>query len=197
MTSLNQTLIRTARLIAMAGATAALTACVSVKMPAPAASAANVEKLRAAKAAPSQVGTFKLAAGKPADMDTTLGGLRGSSVQPTAGTFSAQLRDELSAELKAAGLLDAASPIVIEGELTDSRVDAAIGTGTGRLAARFVVKRGGQKVFDKELAAESSWESSFVGATAIPAAINQYGALYKALIGKLLDDGEFRAAIKG
>lgn len=190
-------LIRAARLTVVLAATAALTACVTAKMPAPSSSAANVEKLRAAKAAPSQVGTFKLAAGKPAGMDTELGGLRGSSMQPSAGTFSGQLRDELAAELKGAGLLDATSPVVIEGELTDSRVDAAIGTGTGRLAARFVVKRNGQKVFDKELAAESSWESSFVGATAIPLAINQYGALYKTLIGKLLDDAEFRAAVKG
>ena len=61
------------------------------------------ELLDAAKAAPSQVGTFKLAAGKPAAMDTELGGLRGSSMQPSAGTFSAQLRDELAAELKGAG----------------------------------------------------------------------------------------------
>lgn len=190
-------LIRAARLTVVLAATAALTACVTAKLPTPSASATNVEKLRAAKAAPSQVGSFKLAAGKPAAMDTDLGGLRGSSVQPSSGTFSAQLRDELVAELKGAGLLDPASQVVIEGELTDSRVDAAIGTGTGRLAARFVVKRNGQKVFDKELAAESSWESSFVGGIAIPMAINQYGALYKSLIGKLLDDAEFRAAVKG
>ncbi|WP_343632916.1 hypothetical protein [Roseateles sp.] len=193
---MSQSLLRTARLTLALGAVAVLTACVSAQMPPPSASPANVAKLQAASAAPSQLGSFKLAAGKPADMDTTLGGLRGSSVSPSSGTFSAQLRDELGAELKAAGLLDPASPIVIEGELTDSKVDAAIGTGTGRLAARFVVKRAGQKVFDKEVAAESSWESSFVGATAIPMAINQYGALYKALIGKLLDDADFRAAVK-
>ena len=61
---------------------AALTGCASVKMPAPAPSAATAEKLRATQLAPAQVGTFKLAAGKPADMDTTLGGLRGSSLSP-------------------------------------------------------------------------------------------------------------------
>lgn len=193
---MTSTLIRGVRLMALLGAAAALSACVTVKMPVPNGSAGNVEKLRAANVAPSQVGAFKLAAGKPQDMDTTLGGLRGSSMAPSNGTFSGQLRDELAAELKAAGLLDSASPILIEGELTDSRVDAAIGTGTGRLAARFVVKRDGKVVFDKELAAESSWESSFVGATAIPLAINQYGALYKALIGKLIDDAQFRAAVK-
>lgn len=172
-----------------------MTGCASVQMPAPAASAANVEKLRAAKLPPLATGSFVLAPGKPAEMDKTLGGLRGSSMSPTNGSFALQLRDELVAELKAAGLHDTSSKNLIEGQLTDSMVDAAIGTGKGRLAARFTVKREGKTLFEKELVAEASWESSFVGATAIPLAVNQYGALYKALVGKLVDDSEFRAAL--
>lgn len=181
--------------IALALALAALTGCASVKMPAAAPSAANAEKLRATKLAPAQVGTFKLAAGKPADMDTTLGGLRGSSVSPANGSFAGQLRDEIAAELTAAGLLDPKSGIVIEGQLTDSMVDAAMSTGKGRLAAKIQIKRGGQTLFDKEVVAEATWESSFVGAIALPAAINQYGALYKTLVGKLFDDADFKRAL--
>lgn len=173
-----------------------LTACANVQMPPPSASATNLEKIRAAQIGPAQVGEFRLAAGKPASMDTSVGGLRGSSISPSAGSYSKQLREELIAELKGAGLLDPASPVAIEGELTDSMVDAAIGTGRGRLAARFKVKRAGAVVFDKELVAEASWESSFVGAVALPAAIHQYGALYKTLVGKLIDDADFRAAVK-
>lgn len=182
-------------LVATVAALAALTGCASVKMPAPAPSAANAEKLRATKLAPAQLGRFTLAAGKPATMDTTLGGLRGSSVSPANGSFAGQLRDELAAELGAAGLLDPKSGIVIEGQLTDSMVDAAISTGRGRLAARIQVRRDGKGLFDKEVVAEASWESSFVGAVAIPAAINQYGALYKTLVGKLFDDADFRRAL--
>ena len=174
----------------------ALTGCVSIQMPEPTPSAANVEKLRGAQLAPANVGNFVLAAGKPADMDTSLGGLRGSSVKPGSGSFSKQLRDELLTELKAASLIDPAAKVLIEGQLTDSMVDAAMGTGKGRLAARFTVKREGLVVFDKELAADASWESSFVGAIAIPAAVNQYGALYKALVGKLIDDPDFRKALR-
>ncbi|MDR7333483.1 hypothetical protein [Roseateles asaccharophilus] len=74
-------------------------------------------------------------------------------------------------------------------------VDAAIGTGKGRLAARIQVKRAGSTLFDKEIVAESSWDSSFVGAIALPAAINQYGALYKTLTGKLFDDADFKRAL--
>lgn len=181
--------------LALAAVLAALTGCASVKMPAPAPSAANAEKLRTAKLAPAQLGSFKLAAGKPASMDTSLSGLRGSSLSPTNGSFANQLRDEIATELTAAALLDPKSKAVIEGQLTDSMVDAAIGTGKGRLAAKIQVQRDGKTVFDKEIVAEATWESSFVGAVAIPLAMNQYSALYKTLAGKLFDDADFRRAL--
>lgn len=193
---MTKTTIRGARLILVLAAAAAMSACVSTRLPPPVASADNVERLRTASAGPAQVGAFKLAPGKPASMDTAVGGLRGSTVFPTAGFYSQQLREELSAELKGAGLLDPSSAVVIEGLLTDNRVDAAMGAGTARLAARFSVKRDGKVVFDKELAAEDRWESMIMGNVAIPAAVNHYAALYKTLVGKLLDDPEFRAAVK-
>ena len=172
-----------------------MTGCASVKMPAPAPSAANAEKLRATKLAPAQVGNFTLAAGKPATMDTSLSGLRGSTLSPTNGSFSSQLRDEIAAELTAAGLLDPKSNAVIQGQLTDSMIDAAIGTGKGRLAAKIQVQRNGKTVYDKEVVAEATWESSFIGAVAIPLAMHQYGALYKTLVGKLFDDADFKRAL--
>lgn len=181
--------------LAMVAVLAAMTGCASVKMPAPAPSAANAEKLRATKLAPAQVGNFTLAAGKPATMDTSLSGLRGSTLSPTNGSFSSQLRDEIAAELTAAGLLDPKSNAVIQGQLTDSMIDAAIGTGKGRLAAKIQVQRNGKTVYDKEVVAEATWESSFIGAVAIPLAMNQYGALYKTLVGKLFDDADFKRAL--
>ena len=57
--------------LALAAMLAALAGCTTT-MPAPAPSAVNAEKLRTIKLAPVQVGTFKLAAGKPANMDTAL-----------------------------------------------------------------------------------------------------------------------------
>ena len=189
--ALRSTLLR----LMLAAVVALFAGCASVKMPAPTPSAANAERLRTVKLVPAQMGAFKLAAGKPADMDTSLSGLRGSSVSPSNGSFAAQLRDEIAAELGAAGLLDAKSRFVIEGQLTDSMVDAGMSVGKGRLAARIQVRRDGQTLFDKEIVAESTWESSFMGAVAIPAAINQYGALYKTFAGKLFDDADFRRAL--
>ena len=174
---------------------ATLIGCASVKLPAPTASATTVEKVRAANLAAATAGTFSIAPGKPAEMDSTLGGLRGSSLSAASGSFSQQLKDEIVATLKAANLYNERAPIVIEGRLTDSKVDAAIGTGTARLAAQFSVTRDSKRVFDKELAVDAKWESSFVGAIALPAAINQYSALYKTLVAKLFDDTEFRAAL--
>ena len=172
-----------------------LVGCASVPMPAPTATPETLEKLRQSNMAPAAVGNFALAAGKPADMDRTLSGLRGSTVVPAGGSFSQQLKQTVMAELKAAGLYAENSKIVIDAQLTDSKVDAAVSQGTGRLAARFGVTRDGRRVFDKELAVDAQWESSFVGAIALPAAINQYNALYKKLAAKLFEDSEFRAAV--
>jgi hypothetical protein len=180
---------------ALAAVVLALGGCASVQLDTTGPTPATLEKLRASPLAPAQAGSFKLAAGKDAAMDTSLSGLRGSSLTPAKGSFARLLKDTLVTELSAAGLYDAASPVVIEGELLDSRVDAAIGTGTARLAARFTVTRAGRGVFDKELAVDQSWESSFIGAVAVPMAINQYGALYKALVAKLIDDPDFRKAL--
>jgi hypothetical protein len=173
-----------------------LSACVTVQLPAPNASAANALKLRGAGIAALAAGTFTLAPDRPKDMDKVLGGLRGSSATPANGSFALQLREVLVTDLKTAGLYDAASRRVIEGQLTDSQVDAAIGTGTGRLAARFVVRRDGVEVFNKELVAQGSWDSSFMGPIAIPAAINGYNALYATLVGQLIEDPDFRAALR-
>lgn len=174
---------------------ALLVGCTTV-MPPPMAGGENSQSLRAANLMATNVGSFKLAPGLPPAMDKELsGGLRGGNISAPSGSYSQHLRDALKAELQSAGLLDLQSPYIIDGELTDSKVDAAIGTGTARLAARFRVTREGKRVFEKELVSEDSWESSFVGAVAIPRAVEHYGAIYKGLVGKLLTDTDFRRAI--
>lgn len=181
--------------VVLLGLALGLTACVSVKVPAPSATPDNVQKLRATSMAPAQVGRFVLAQGLPAAKDQSQGGLRGSSVEAEGGSFARYLGQTLKTDLQAAGLLDESSKLVIEGELLESELDAAIGTGTGSLGARFVVIKAGQKVFDKKLRVDDRWESSFMGAVALPLAINKYTEFYKRLVGKLIDDLEFRAAL--
>ena len=181
--------------LVVAAAILMLGGCVSVKMAEPTASATNVQSLRSASLAPARVGVFALAAGKPPELDRKLSGLRGSSLTALSGSFAQQLGGQVAADLEAAGLRSDAADAVIDGTLTDSFVDAAASKGKGRLAARFRVTRDSRVVLDKELVVDAAWESSFVGAIALPAAINEYGAMYKTLTGKLFQDADFRSAM--
>ena len=188
----------TSRILAITFAlTSALffTGCANVKLDATGPTADTVGKLKAANITSASTGRFELAPGKDADMDTSLSGLRGSSIVPAKGSFSKLLQDTLVVELTAAGLYDEKSQRVIEGKLTDSMVDAAIVTGKARLAAIFTVTDSGKQTFEKELAVDATWDSSFIGGIAIPAAIQQYSALYKALVAKLVDDADFKKAM--
>ena len=174
---------------------AALTGCAQVPMGTPAASVDNIQKAKSIGMAPVNVGEFALAAGKEPKLDQGLS-MRGNGLSsPYDGSFAKYLKETLRTELQAAGLLDPASATTIRGFLTASQADAAIGQGSGTLAARFLVVRGGATVYDKELKVDATWESSFVGAIAIPAARNEYTALYRKLVGQLLSDPAFRKAV--
>jgi len=172
-----------------------LVGCANVKLPEPSASVDNVQKARASGMAPVVVGTFKLAPGKDASLDQDVTIRSNRFYSPYDSSFSKYLAQTLAADLRAAGLLAADSRRTIQGELTQSTVDASIAQGRGSLAGRFSVLDEGRKTYDKELKVEATWESSFAGAVAIPKAINEYLALYHKLIAQLLDDPEFRKAV--
>lgn len=181
--------------MALVAASAALTGCAQIQIGPPVASVDNIQRVRALGVPPLAVGDFKAG---PAVTDDAGIGMRSNTVSsPVQGSFAQYLKENLSVELRAAGLLDPTSRTVVSGELVESKLDAASSQGTGSLGARFVVTRAGTKVFDKAFRVQGAWESSFVGAVAIPAAVNHYGGLYRELIGKLLDDAEFRRALKG
>ncbi len=121
--------------------------------------------------------------------------IRASTFEPpNKGSFGEYLKSALQAELAADGRFDASAPIVISGELRTNMVNADIGTGTAHLSARFVVARSGVPVYDKVLNSDTQWESSFLGAVAIPLARQQYVDAVKKLIGNLFADPDFRRA---
>ncbi len=172
-----------------------LVGCANVKLAEPTAAVENVQKAKAAGIAPIAVGNFKLAPGKDLSLDQVVSIRSNRFYSPYDSSFSKYLAHTLTADLRAAGLLAEDSRRTIQGELTQSTVDASIGQGKGSLAGRFSVLDEGRKTYDKELKVEAAWESSFVGAVAIPAAINEYVALYHKVIAQLLDDPEFRKAV--
>lgn len=120
---------------------------------------------------------------------------RGHQIEsPDNHSFALYLRDALESDLKAAGKFDASSPLSIQGELQDSQLTTGMSQGSATLAAHFSVLRAGQTVFDKQLSQVSQWDSSFVGAIAIPAAFNHYADQYGLLLQKLYADPDFKKA---
>ena len=66
--------------------------------------------------------------------------------------------------------------------------------GSSTLAARFVVKEGASVLYDKVLRQDSKWESSVIGAIAIPRAFYEYNEQYTKLLKQLYADQAFVAA---
>ncbi|NHZ63556.1 hypothetical protein F1735_14775 [Massilia sp. CCM 8694] len=187
-------MFRLTSLIAAGALAVQLVGCAPMSMSVPTASMDNTVKLRNAAFDKVAVGSFTLDASKNASLDKSHG-IRASAVVAPGGSFAQYLGETLKAELLSAGLLDANAATTVTGTLTETDVDASIGTGKGVLAARFVVTRAAKVRYDRELKIESSWDSSFMGAVAIPLAAREYEGQYRKLISKLLDDDTFRQAI--
>jgi hypothetical protein len=154
----------------------------------------SLEAIKAANVAPLNVGQFTLAPGKDSAIDRSVSARAATITSPENQSFALFLKAALTKELTGAGKLDPNSKIVVNGQLTKNELQVPIGTGKGVLAATFAVTRDGNAVYNKELEAVSEWPSAFIGAEAIPTAINQYTSLYKKLLNKLFSDNDFKQA---
>lgn len=177
---------------------AALAGCAILPLGAPVPSVQNIAKARAAGIAPVALGTFRLAPGIDPALDQKIV-IRSNTVHsPTGSSFALYLRETLATDLRAAGLLDPASGIVVSGELLDSRIDVPTGTAPawGTVAARFTVTRSGAPVYQREFTARAEWTTTFMGVETIPMAMNRYELLYRELMARLIDDPGFRQAAR-
>lgn len=154
----------------------------------------NIEKLKSSNMASASVGNFALAPGKDAALDKSVSARATTVVSPNNNSFALFLKDAMIQELRSAGKYDEKSTIIISGLLTKNSLEAPMGTGKGVLGAKFSVTRDGSSVYEKDLEEKAEWPSSFVGADAIPTAINQYASLYKKLLGQLFGDSDFKNA---
>ncbi|MCJ0763506.1 hypothetical protein [Variovorax terrae] len=183
-------------LYAMTLSMALLTGCARLKLSPPSASADNIQAARTANLPPLSVGEFSLAAGLPKSLDLSVS-IRGSTLySPYQDSLAKYLQETLRAELTGAGLLDPASATMVSGQLMQNTVEAGADRGNATLGARFKLVREGQTVYDKTLTASDNWPSSFIGAVAIPEAVNRYTSLYRKLVNQLLKDSEFIQATK-
>jgi hypothetical protein len=155
----------------------------------------TVTQLRSSGMAKLAVGDFKLAPGTKPDVDRSVTS-RASTASPAEGTFSAYLKAALVSDLKASGLYDTSAPLAVQGQLVDAQLDTGMSTGRALVSAHFQVVQSGQTVFDKTLKDDHTWDSSFVGAVAIPRALNEYQAGYANLLGQLYKDPDFLRACR-
>jgi hypothetical protein len=176
----------------LAGAALTLSTGCAIKAPQYNAALDNVEQLKKAPS-PVKLGSFTVHAG----VDTTIG-LRGNPMEsPVGSDYAAYLADALQKELKLAGKLDPASKLEVSGQLLKNDISAAgFSTNSGEVEARFVVKNGGVQRYDQVKRAEMSWDSSFVGAIAIPRAQQQYPMIVQKLLATLWGDAKFLDSLK-
>ena len=157
----------------------------------------SLDNVEAVKKVPSPmaVGAFTVQAG---GAGVTAIGLRGSSMtSPVGADYAAYLADALQQELQLAGKLDAKSKIVITGVLVKNDIAAGgFSTNSGEIEANFTVLKDGKESWRGSQRAELSWESSFIGAVAIPKAQQQYPLVVRKLITQLFADAGFLAALK-
>lgn len=124
--------------------------------------------------------------------------IRGSQLNsPYGESYSNYLAEALKQELSLAGSLKADSQLEITGTLRKNDINAAgASKASGDLEARFVVKKAGEERYNQVKAIHDEWESSFVGAVAIPRAQQRYPVMVQKLLALLFADPAFIAALK-
>jgi hypothetical protein len=154
----------------------------------------NVGKLRSASLAPTRIGSITKDPGAKHDVDALT--LRGGTLQSPYGSYTAYLREALQQEFEDARLLDPSSQLEVSGVLLQNDIDPGMSTGSATAAARLSIRRGGALVYDDAKSARIEWDSSFVGAIAIPKANENYPKVLQKLLGEFYADPKFLAALK-
>ena len=159
------------------------------------ASLENVQKLKDAAIQPTKVGNIDSTPGKGNANPISL---RGSSLaSPYEGSYAKYLAEAVKQELSLAGKLAPDAKIEVSGSLQQNDINIpAIGSGNGDLAARFVVTRNGETRYDQVKSLHDSWDSSLVGAIAIPRAQGRYPIMVQKLLAELYSDPAFVQALK-
>jgi len=157
-------------------------------------SPAQVQVLKENGSDPLRLGTFT--AGEHATGVTGIT-LRSATLASPYGDYPSYLKEALRQELDEAGRLAPNAAIEVSGVMTSNNLNTGLAvTGEGELEARIIVKRGEATLYNKSLLAKTTWDTSFVGAVAIPRAITEYPRLVSEFIAVLLRDPDFLAAIK-
>lgn len=167
----------------------------SVMAPQYSASLDNVQTLKDSGNYAAKVGEFT--SGKDKGNANPIS-LRGSSLSsPYQNSYSNYLAEAVKQELSLAHKFSSSADVEVSGMLVKNDLDASgISVGRGEIEARFVVKKDNQIRYDQVKAVSHEWPSSFVGAIAIPRAIQEYPSLVQKLLAALYADNAFLSALK-
>lgn len=105
------------------------------------------------------------------------------------------LQHALQSELEKAQLFSNDSPVRLSANIRENTMDADIEQGHGHIAAQFVVRKENKILYSKAIRVDETWDSSFIGAIAIPRAAAAYPALARKLLHQLFSDPDFIAAL--
>ena len=179
--------------VLLLAATMFATGC-SMVAPKYTASLASVQKIKDSDATTVKIGTFL---STPSTDNEVSISLRGSSLASPYGTYANYLAEALKEDFTLAGKLAADAQVEVTGTLQKNDINIpAAGNGRGDVEARFVVTRSGTAKYDQVKTLHDEWDSSFVGAIAIPRAQQQYPLLVQKLLALLYADPAFFDALK-
>lgn len=163
----------------------------SIVAPKYSASMENIQNLKNAGSYAAKVGKFN---DQNANQSISL---RGSMLVSPYGSYGAYLSEAITQELTLAGKLKPESTIEISGELIKNNLTTSlVSKGYGDIEARFIVSKNGAIRYDQIKVIHYEWESSFVGAIAIPRAQAEYPKLIQQLLSNLYADQAFLDALK-
>lgn len=137
------------------------------------------------------VGKFQFEKGRETELNS-IGARASTFTSPINNSYADYFGDAATKELKAAGKFDASSPRVLTGVLVKNHLTAAgMQVNESDLQVRFRLAQGESTLYEKLIQAQSQWESSFLGAIAIPRALDNYVATIQKLLGNLFADPDF------
>lgn len=167
----------------------------SLMAPQYSASIDNVQKLKGAGDFTAKVGKFDSSADRANANPISL---RGSALSsPYDNSYATYLAESIKQELSLAGKLNPGTDIEISGVLLKNDIDTSgINIATGDIEARFVVKKGDATRYSQVKTVRYEWESSFLGAVAIPRAQQEYPQLVQRLLAALYADQSFLDALR-
>lgn len=181
------------RALAICAIAVLATGCAQLKAPPYGTDFAALEQLKAAK--PGSAKVMKVEPTDPADPVNNLS-LRGTPLNSASGTFSKYLEEALVQDLKEISAYDPQSHTQIDAKILANDIDVrGFSTGTGVMEVEFRITRDGGPRLKKIYKAETSFDSSFMGAVAIPAGQAAYPQLVRELLRKVYTDPQFLAAL--